>query len=73
MWKFRQFANLGSIKDTTQYIDKKWDYTITLEEITKAEFMNIAHKMCDNIIERRVNKFEENKDKTNAKFNIKED
>jgi len=46
----------GGVKDMCYNIGEKWEYTVYLEEITKEEFIKIAHKSCDDVIDRRLSK-----------------
>ena len=46
----------GGIKDTTYDINNNWDYDVYLEPITEDEFVEMMHKTCDSVIDRRLSK-----------------
>ena len=49
---------IGGVEDTSYHIEKYFDYDTYLEEITKEDFYNMAHKTCDTTINRRLSKLE---------------
>ena len=55
----------GGVKDTCYNISDKWGYTVRLEEISKEEFIEIAHKSCDDVIDRRLSKIVTKEEETN--------
>lgn len=49
---------IGGVEDTSYHIEDYFDYDTYLEEITKEDFYNMAHKTCDTTINRRLSKLE---------------
>ena len=50
----------GGVLDHNYTVDENWNCDIYLEEITTEEFMEVAKKASEYVIERRLNKLSEN-------------